>query len=73
MVGWFVRQRGLQPAYVVTWGAAAITFFVYLFLYSDADDPASAFNHDLHGWSANIAVGLIILAVISAALAETSQ
>ena len=69
VVGWFMRQRGhsMQTAYVVTWGAAAITFFVYVFLYSEADDPASAFNHDLHGWSANSAVALIILAVISAA------
>ena len=38
-----------------------------LLLYLDADDPDSAFNQHVHGWSANIAVGLVIVAVFLAA------
>lgn len=54
-------------AYVVTWGLAAAAAVVYYVLYQDADDPGSAFNHQVHGWSANISVGLIIVAVVLAA------
>jgi hypothetical protein len=36
-------------------------------LFQDADNVDSA-NHQVHSWSANFAVGLIILAVVFAAL-----
>lgn len=55
-------------AYVLTWGLAAVAGVVYYLLYQDADNPDSAFNHNVHSWSANIAVALIILAVVSAAV-----
>ena len=55
-------------AYAVTWGLAAVAVVVYYVLYQDADDPDSAFNHQVHSWSANISVGLIIVAVVLAAI-----
>jgi peptidoglycan/LPS O-acetylase OafA/YrhL len=44
-----------------------VTVAVLYWLYLDADDPDSTVNHDVHGWSANIAVGLVIVAVFLAA------
>jgi hypothetical protein len=55
-------------AYAVTWVLAALAVLVYYLLYRDADDPDSAFNHQVHSWSANIAVALIVVAVVSAAV-----
>lgn len=60
--------RRATIAYAVTWGMAALAGVIYYLLYLDADDPGSAFNHEVHGWSANIAVGLIILAAVLAAI-----
>lgn len=54
-------------AYAATWVLAATTVLVFYVLFRDADNPDSAFNHQVHGWSANIAVGLIIVAVFLAA------
>ncbi|CUR60891.1 conserved membrane hypothetical protein [metagenome] len=54
-------------AYIATWVVAAGTVAVLYVLYRDADDPDSAFNHYVHAWSANIAVGLVIVAVFLAA------
>jgi hypothetical protein len=54
-------------AYAVTWGLAAVVGGIYYALYRDADDLDSAFNHQVHGLSANIAVGLVILAAVFAA------
>jgi hypothetical protein len=64
-------RRPTRPAliaYVVTWGLALAAVIVYTLLYQDADNPDSAFNHHVHGWSANIAVALIVVAVVSAAV-----
>lgn len=55
-------------AYAVTWGLAALAGVIYYLLYQDADNPDSAFNHKVHSWSANTAVGLVILAVVFAAI-----
>lgn len=60
-------SRAMRAAYVATWLAAAATAALLYRLYLDADDPDSAFNQDVHGWSANIAVGLVIVAVFLAA------
>lgn len=66
-------SRGRVPdaherwAYIATWVFAAGTVAVLYWLYRDADDPDSAFNHQVHAWSANIAVGLVIVAVFLAA------
>lgn len=68
------RSAGDRPpttqsviAYAVTWVLSASALVFYFVLFLDADDPESAFNHQVHGWSANVAVGLIIFAVILAA------
>ena len=37
---------------------------IYYLLYQDADNPDSTFNHQVHSWSANLAVALIVLAVV---------
>jgi hypothetical protein len=55
-------------AYAITWGLAALAVVIYYLLYQDADNPDSDFNHKVHSWSANTAVGLIILAVVFAAV-----
>ncbi|MDR7251582.1 membrane protease YdiL (CAAX protease family) [Nocardioides sp. BE266] len=57
----------MRVAYIATWLAAAVVVALLYVLYLDADDPDSAFNQDVHGWSANIAVGLVIVAVFLAA------
>lgn len=62
-----VPSRGERVAYSVTWVVAAVTVAVLWWLYLDADDPQSAFNQDVHAWSANVAVGLVIVAVFLAA------
>lgn len=54
-------------AYAVTWGLAVVALVVYWWLFQDADDPDSAFTRHVHAWSANIAVGLVILAAFLAA------
>lgn len=54
-------------AYVVTWVLAAAAVVINFVLYLDADNPDSAFNHQVHGASANLAVALIIVAVMLAA------
>ena len=53
--------------YAVTWGLAVLAWVFYFVVYQDADNPGSAFNHKVHSWSANLAVGFIILAVVFAA------
>ena len=55
-------------AYTITWSLAAIAVVVYVVLYQDADDVSSDFNHNLHGWSANIGVSFVIVAVAAAAV-----
>lgn len=60
-------------AYIATWLVAALTVAALWWLYRDADDPDSAFNHDVHAWSANIAVGLVIVAVFLAARENRSD
>lgn len=67
-------RRATEPAasaYAVTWGLAAVAVVIYYLLFQDADNPASAFNHSVHSWSANIAVGLIIVAVALAAFEKS--
>lgn len=67
-------QRDRRPstearvAYAATWGVAVLTWGVYFVLFQDAEHTDSAFNHQVHGWSANIAVGLIMLAAFLAAV-----
>jgi cytochrome bd-type quinol oxidase subunit 2 len=56
-----------RAAYIATWLVAAATVAFLYWLYLDAEDPDSAFNQDVHAWSANIAVGLVIVAVFLAA------
>jgi len=55
-------------AYTITWLLAALAIVIYIVLYQDADDVSSAFNHKLHGWSANIGVFFVIVAVVAAAV-----
>jgi hypothetical protein len=60
--------RHVLVTYVITWALAALAVIGYAVLYRDADDVTSAFNHDLHGWSANLAVAFVIVAVVAAAV-----
>lgn len=55
-------------AYVVTWVLALMAVIIYTVLYQGADNLDSAFNHRVHGWSANLAVALVVVAVVSAAI-----
>ena len=60
------HQRQGVVADLITWGLALVATVIYSLLYLNADDPHSAFNHSVHGWSANIAVVLVIVVVASA-------
>lgn len=60
-------------SYAVTWGLTAIAGLIYWVLFQDADHSDSAFNHKVHSWSANIAVALIILAVVFAAVQKAQS
>jgi hypothetical protein len=66
--------------YIFTWSLAALVVLVYWVLFLDANNriggwadgggtvnEGSPFYHQVHGLSANIAVGLIFVAVVSAA------
>jgi hypothetical protein len=55
-------------AYLVTWGVALIAGVIYYLLYRHEHDLDSAFNHKVHSYSANIAVGFVIFAVLCAAI-----
>lgn len=58
--------------YAITWLLAVATWVLYVVAYQGADDLDGFFNHDLHGTSANVGVGLVIVAVLAAA-AEKAQ
>jgi len=60
-------SRHAKIGYAATWLLAAAAWSVYVYLFQAVDDPTSFFNHELHGWSANIGVGFIIVAVLAAA------
>jgi hypothetical protein len=60
--------RRAALSYVITWAFAATALLVYYLLFRHADDPKSFFNHQVHSWSATIAVACIIVAVASAAV-----
>ncbi|MGB0101564.1 MAG: hypothetical protein WBP61_14900 [Nocardioides sp.] len=51
---------------VATWALVAVVWCWWVYLFQEADDPDSFFNRSLHGWSANIGVGFIIVAVLAA-------
>jgi hypothetical protein len=61
-------ERRVVVSYVITWAFAAVALVVYYVLFRQADDPTSFFNHQVHSWSANVAVACIIVAVASAAV-----
>lgn len=65
-------SRPAEIGYAATWVLAAAAWGVYVYLFQAAEDPASFFNTSLHGWSANIGVGFIIVAVLAAA-AESAR
>lgn len=58
--------------YIVTWILVAAAWGLYVYLFQSVDDPNSFFNRKAHGYSANIGVGFIILAVLAAA-AESAR
>ena len=60
--------RWAMVTFAITWALAAAAVGIYLALHRDAKDPDSAFNHQVHGTSANLAVAFIIVAVVSAAV-----
>jgi hypothetical protein len=62
------RLSRTEIGYAVAWVTVALVGFIYYLLYRDHDNPDSAFNHEVHSKSANIAVGLIILAAVLAAV-----
>ena len=53
--------------FAATWLLALIAWALYVLAYQDAGDPDSFFNHELHALSANVGVGLVIVAVLAAA------
>jgi len=56
-----------KVGYAVTWLLALAAWVTYFCLFQGAGDHKSFFNHGVHSWSANIGVGLIIVAVLAAA------
>lgn len=65
-------SRQAKVGYAATWVLAAAAWGVYVYLFQTADDTESFFNRELHGWSANLGVGFIIVAVLAAA-AESAR
>lgn len=75
VVGLVMRSKppGQRPSdramlgFAATWLLAVLAWALYVLAYQGADDPDSFFNHEVHGLSANIGVGLVIVAVLAAA------